>query len=68
MPYRARFQMPTPEKNVYYYSFNYGNVHILMMDTESNFDQTSAQYKFIQKDLKNVDRSKYPWIIVTSHR
>jgi hypothetical protein len=50
------------------YSYNNGVVHIIVFSAEHNFTKGSAQWKFIERDLKSVDRKVTPWVIVTSHR
>jgi acid phosphatase type 7 len=59
--------------NPMYYSFDFGGVHILSMNTEITYDDFapgSEQYKFIEDDLKkaNDNRHNVPWIIVQGHR
>jgi hypothetical protein len=66
--YLNRFIMPSSDPTVPYYSFNYGNVHILLMSTETNFSKGSTQYKFLEQDLANVNRELYPWVIFAGHR
>ena len=39
-----------------------------MMSTEHNFTQGSRQYKWIEQDLKNVNRSLTPWVAIVGHR
>ena len=39
-----------------------------MMSTEHNFEPDSRQYKWLENDLKKVDRKKTPWIIIGGHR
>jgi len=62
-----------------YYSFDYNNIHFLMMDSESSYlpgtdpdfsDLTNTdQYRFIEKDLSNASKNlAIKWIIVMSHR
>ena len=62
-----------------YYSFDYNNIHFLMMDSESSYlpgaDPTfagiedSEQYKFVENDLSQASKNPYvKWIIVMSHR
>ena len=51
-----------------YYSFSYGPVHFAMLDSESDFLVGSAQRAWLEKDLKSVDRSITPFVIVTNHR
>lgn len=40
----------------------------MMMSTEHNFTQGSPQYEWMGKDLKNVNRSLTPWIVIAGHR
>jgi hypothetical protein len=52
-----------------YYSFNYQNIHFLVLSTETAYSIGSAQYNFVQEDLQN--RACNPaigWIIVAYHR
>jgi len=54
-----------------YYSKDFGNVHILVMDTSGQepYTKPSDQYTFIEKDLKAAFTNPIiDWIIVTSHR
>lgn len=44
------------------YSFNYGNAHFVVLDTESNIKK---QTEWLQKDLAAADRE---WIIASIHR
>jgi hypothetical protein len=48
-----------------YYSFDYGDLHILSINTELHRKPDSKQYKFVEQDLKN---STKPWKIVISHK
>lgn len=47
-----------------YYSFDYGDVHVLMLNNEIPYDEESPQYKFAQEDLA---KSTKPWKIVGAH-
>ena len=62
-----------------YYSFDYNNIHFLMMDSESsylpgsdpNFSnlEDTEQYRFVENDLKDASNNpSIKWIIVMSHR
>jgi hypothetical protein len=69
VPTAARFIMPgesTPDN--YWYSIDQGNVHIVMINTELDVSTHSDQYKFIDDDLKHVNRSVTPWVIFCGHR
>ena len=59
--------MPGGNKNLWY-SYNVGNVHVLVFSTEHNFLPGSPQFTFIEADLAAVDRSVTPWVIVAGHR
>ncbi len=56
-----------------YYSFDYGNIHFLVMATAKNilipYNYTSDQYQFVNTDLaKAAHNKKINWIIVNSFR
>lgn len=62
-----------------YYSFDYNNIHFLMMDSESSylpgFDpnftglENTEQYRFVESDLSAASKNpNINWIIVLSHR
>ncbi len=42
---------PHTNGNDHYYSFDYGNLHVLVFDTCDDFSSGSAQYTFIDADL-----------------
>lgn len=50
------------------YSYDYGFVHFIMMSTEHDMGSGSRQYKWLEEDLKNVNRAKTPWVILAGHR
>lgn len=52
-----------------YYSFNFGNIHFLVISSEHPFEKGSIQYEFIKADLKEA--SKDPnilWKFVYLHK
>jgi len=51
-----------------WYSFDWGNTHIVMIDSEHDWRYGSHQHTWLEEDLAAVDRSVTPWIVVTSHR
>ncbi len=52
-----------------YYSFNYNNAHILVMNTEVPYAKDSKQYNFVVNDLSSASKnSKINWIIVAFHK
>lgn len=70
--YNHRWRMPYEESGStsnLYYSFDVagGAVHIVMLGSYTDFGTDSDQYKWLVKDLANVDRNRTPWIIVLLH-
>jgi hypothetical protein len=47
-----------------YYSFDYGDIHFLILNTELPYAVGSAQYNWVMKDL---DSTRSKWKIVISH-
>jgi hypothetical protein len=50
------------------WSYDIGLIHFVGMSTEHDYTIGSAQYLWIESDLKGVDRSITPWIIFGGHR
>ena len=72
-------QLEEFELNKAYYSFDYNNIHFLMMDSESSYlpGETpdffylnkTEQYHFVENDLSKVSNNPaIKWIIVMNHR
>lgn len=52
-----------------YYSFNFRNIHVLLMNSEISFGPNSTQYKFVKRDLESASSNDtIDWIIVSFHR
>lgn len=68
--YNTRWQMPHNESGSdsnLFYSFEVAGVHVIMLGSYTDYDPKSAQFKWLQADLKKVDRSRTPWLIVVLH-
>jgi predicted MPP superfamily phosphohydrolase len=66
--FNARFNMPTNGYENLYYSFNYRNVHVLILNSESlNEFHWSEMYEFASADLQAVNRKQTPWVFVAFH-
>ena len=39
-----------------------------MMSSEHDYRPGSRQYVWLENDLKNVDRTKTPWVVLGGHR
>jgi len=68
VPYETRFPMPGTKNDQPWYSFDYGNIHFILMSTEHDFRHKTVQYNWIENDLRAVNRSITPWIIFSGHR
>ncbi|XP_066910738.1 uncharacterized protein [Clytia hemisphaerica] len=67
-PTLNRFHMPENGLSLLWYSYDYGMVHMVVFSTEHDYRPGSQQYKWLENDLKNVDRKKTPFVIVSGHR
>ncbi len=67
-PLHERFHMPDNGNSLFWYSFDYGSVHIVMMSSEHDWTPGSPQYQWVEADLASVDRTKTPWLLIGSHR
>ena len=55
----------SPSNSQDYFSFDYGDVHVLVLDTEVSYAPGSPQYVFAQDDLTGTTRQ---WKIVACHK
>ncbi|GAB4856440.1 Probable purple acid phosphatase 20 [Ancistrocladus abbreviatus] len=70
LAYNHRWRMPFEESGStsnLYYSFNVAGVHVIMLGSYTDFDHNSAQYKWLEGDLKSIDRNKTPWVFALVH-
>jgi hypothetical protein len=84
--YNTRFRMPSEESNSaalnMHYSFNYGNVHFISLDTETGFPGSAEETRYVlpcggfadqlswlEQDLieANANRAERPWIFAQGH-
>ncbi|KAJ4723019.1 Purple acid phosphatase [Melia azedarach] len=68
--YSSRFAFPSKESgssSTFYYSFNAGGIHFIMLGAYTSFDKSGDQYKWLEKDLAKVDRAVTPWLVATWH-
>ena len=78
VPVAQRFQMPQsyPNNNnrtirtngVFWYSYNFANVHTTVLSSEHDMSKGSPQHLWLEMDLASVNRSVTPWLIVELHR
>ncbi|CAI0561073.1 unnamed protein product [Linum tenue] len=68
--YSSRFAFPSEEsgsRSTFYYSFNAGGIHFVMLGAYISYDHSSEQYRWLERDLANVDRSITPWLVAVWH-
>ncbi|XP_034685008.1 purple acid phosphatase 15-like isoform X1 [Vitis riparia] len=68
--YSSRFAFPSKESgssSTFYYSFNAGGIHVIMLGAYISYDKSEEQYKWLERDLKKVDRKVTPWLVATWH-
>jgi hypothetical protein len=56
------------EKQCLCRSWSHGGIHVLSFSTEHNYSKGSEQWAWIEEDLKSVDRTITPWLLVQGHR
>lgn len=68
--YNARWKMPYEESGStsnLYYSFEVAGVHVIMLGSYTDYDESSDQYAWLKADLAKIDRKRTPWLIVLMH-
>ncbi|XP_020551050.1 purple acid phosphatase 15 isoform X1 [Sesamum indicum] len=68
--YTSRFAFPSKESgssSAFYYSFNTGGIHFIVLGGYVAYNKSDDQYKWLQKDLAKVNREVTPWLIATWH-
>jgi len=71
--YEKRYGMHMPKDDssnakLQWWAYDQGPVHVIAISTEHNYATGSAQYKWLVADLKKVNRTRTPWIVVGAHR
>lgn len=68
VPMFHRWHAPATGRGIYWYSFDYGGVHVVQLSSEHDWTPGSEQFAWLERDLKSVDRAQSPWIVLTAHR
>lgn len=68
-----RYKMPYEKSKGngnYWFSYDYGNVHIISISTEESFDVGSPQMLWVEQDMiaAVANRENVPWIVLSLHR
>ena len=64
----ARYAAPGNGLGIFWYSFDAGNVHFVHFSSEHDYRAGSQQRDFLERDLRAVNRSATPWLVVGMHR
>ncbi|XP_071709266.1 probable purple acid phosphatase 20 [Rutidosis leptorrhynchoides] len=68
--YNHRYHMPFEESGSssnLFYSFKVAGVHVIMLGSYTDFGPDSSQYKWLESDLRKVDRKQTPWLFALVH-
>ncbi|KAJ7521995.1 hypothetical protein O6H91_19G078000 [Diphasiastrum complanatum] len=65
---KTTFEMPTANKDEFWYALDYGMFHFCIVDSEKDWREGTKQYAFIENCLASVDRLRQPWLIFMAHR
>lgn len=68
--YLTRYAVPSEESGSnsnFYYSFDAGGIHFVMLGAYVDYNSTGAQYSWLKQDLNQVDRAKTPWLVAAWH-
>eukprot|EP01026_Neomeris_dumetosa_P058141 TRINITY_DN5391_c0_g1_i3.p1 TRINITY_DN5391_c0_g1~~TRINITY_DN5391_c0_g1_i3.p1 ORF type:complete len:479 (-),score=44.89 TRINITY_DN5391_c0_g1_i3:439-1674(-) len=68
--YISRYPNPNEisgSNNPLYYSNSFTRAYAIFLSNYIDFTKGSPQYKWFEKELKSVDRSITPWLIVSFH-
>ncbi|CAK9185395.1 unnamed protein product [Ilex paraguariensis] len=68
--YLTRFAVPSNESGSnsnFYYSFDAGGVHFIMLGAYVDYNSSGAQYAWLKDNMDKVDRSVTPWLVAAWH-
>jgi hypothetical protein len=75
LPYRSAFVLPTsgatasfPDHAERYYSFDYGPVHVVVLDTELAFQEVARRQVQIDWLTRDLGATRQPWKVAVFHR
>lgn len=69
--YSNRYYLPRSEGSFenFWFSFDYGQLHVVHLSSEHNFTKGSPQYQFLENDLRAASTNNYTqWTMVAAHR
>ena len=69
--YNTRYRLPkkTPDQPNFWFSFDYGQLHIAYISSELAYNPGSEQYRFLEDDLRAARANpSIKWVFVGDHR
>ncbi|KAL6661853.1 hypothetical protein ACP70R_001237 [Stipagrostis hirtigluma subsp. patula] len=68
VPAETYYYYPAENRANFWYKVDYGMFRFCIADSEHDWREGTAQYKFIEHCLSTVDRKHQPWLIFATHR
>ena len=68
VPIVARFNGTGNGNGLFWYSFEEGGVHVVVLSSEHDWRVGSRQYKWLEADLQSVNKKVTPWTVLATHR
>jgi hypothetical protein len=50
-----------------FYSFDYGRIHFICLDSEGNMSKKGSMYRWLERDLRRTQKGNYDWLIAYWH-
>ncbi|CAK9140086.1 unnamed protein product [Ilex paraguariensis] len=69
-PYSHRYHVPYKASNStapFWYSIKRASAYIIVLSSYSAYGNYTPQYKWLEAELKKVNRSETPWLVVLMH-
>lgn len=64
----VRFRSPSNGNQIFWYSFETGPLHVIVLSSEHDSSPGSPQRDWLDEDFLRVNRTVTPFLIVTQHR
>mmetsp|Transcript_21817 Transcript_21817/g.60611 ORF Transcript_21817/g.60611 Transcript_21817/m.60611 type:complete len:636 (+) Transcript_21817:331-2238(+) len=58
---------PGRQQSPHFHSARAGLAHFIFLSSYTDFSQGGQQFQWLQRELRTVDRSQTPWLIVSMH-
>ncbi|QCD88985.1 purple acid phosphatase-like [Vigna unguiculata] len=69
-PFTHRYHVPykaSQSTSPFWYSIKRASAHIIVLSSYSAYGKYTPQYTWLEKELKKVNRTETPWLIVLMH-